>query len=235
METAILSKNSALSTWSWSSASDKTFSNSFVFRSNLRSFLLRTKRSKAKSSNFLARPFVRTTFRRLCFTFCMSLSSVRIKKQIFFLCQIFNYFSLIFKFAGTYYLHLLVVFKYFKVINECFCTFSALLDAPTNFVRQCLPHLSEFQKTVMNFWQRIVAHSNIFQDTDWNYFFDLTSLSTILIAQTLGHVITTGENDLKFVHDVPRDEREFLKSKLFENGLEESYPENGSLSKYFDN
>jgi len=153
----------------------------------------------------------------------------------FFLCQIFNYFSLIFKFAGTYYLHLLVVFKYFKVINECFCTFSALLDAPTNFVRQCLPHLSEFQKTVMNFWQRIVAHSNIFQDTDWNYFFDLTSLSTILIAQTLGHVITTGENDLKFVHDVPRDEREFLKSKLFENGLEESYPENGSLSKYFDN
>ena len=94
-----------------------------------------------------------------------------------------------------------------------------------------MPHLSEFQKTVMAFWQRVVTHSNIFKDTDWNYFFDLTSLSTILIAQTLGHIITTEENDLKVIHDVPREERHFLKSKLFENGLEESCPENGSLSK----
>ena len=109
--------------------------------------------------------------------------------------------------------------------------FSALLDAPTNFVRQCLPHLSEFQKTVMNFWQRVVVHSNIFRGNDWNYFFDLTSLSTILIAQTLGQIITTSEKDLKFIHEVPREERDFLQAKLFEKGLEEPGPENGSLSK----
>jgi hypothetical protein len=108
---------------------------------------------------------------------------------------------------------------------------SALLDAPTKFVRQCLPHLSEFQKTLMNFWQRIVGHSNFFKDSDWNYFFEVTSLSTILIAQTLGQLISSGENDLKVIQDVPREERRFLRSKLFQGGLEESLSDNGSLSK----
>ena len=83
----------------------------------------------------------------------------------------------------------------------------------------------------MNFWQRVVVHSNIFRGNDWNYFFDLTSLSTILIAQTLGQIITTSEKDLKLIHEVPREERDFLQAKLFEKGLEEPGPENGSLSK----
>ncbi len=85
----------------------------------------------------------------------------------------------------------------------------------------------------MNFWQRVVVHSNIFRGNDWNYFFDLTSLSTILIAQTLGQIITTSEKDLKFIHEVPREERNFLQVRLFEKGLEEPGPENGSLSKIF--
>ncbi len=125
---------------------------------------------------------------------------------------------------------------YITMVKLCDVTSSELLITfqSTNFVRQCLPHLSEFQKTVMNFWQRVVVHSNIFRGNDWNYFFDLTSLSTILIAQTLGQVITTSEKDLKFIHEVPREERNFLQVKLFEKGLEEPGPENGSLSKAFN-
>ena len=110
----------------------------------------------------------------------------------------------------------------------------ALLDAPPKFVRQCLPHLFEFQKTLMNFWQRIVGHSNFFKDSDWNYFFEVTSLSTVLIGQTLGRLISSGENDLKVVQEVPREERRFLKSKLFQNGLEEASSDNGSLSEFLE-
>lgn len=121
-----------------------------------------------------------------------------------------------------------------KASHLCFNSLfspTALLDAPPKFVRQCLPHLSEFQKTLMNFWQRIVGHSNFFKDSDWNYFFEVTSLSTVLIGQTLGRLISSGENDLKVVQDVPREERRFLKSKLFQNGLEETSSDNGSLSE----
>ena len=86
----------------------------------------------------------------------------------------------------------------------------------------------------MNFWQRIVGHSNFFKDSDWNYFFEVSSLSTILIAQTLGQLISSGDNDMKVLQDVSREERKFLRSKLFQNGLEESSSEHGSLSKKFE-
>ena len=86
----------------------------------------------------------------------------------------------------------------------------------------------------MYFWQRIVGHSNFFKDSDWNYFFEVSSLSTILIAQTLGQLISSGDNDMKVLQDVSREERKFLRSKLFQNGLEESSSEHGSLSKKFE-